>query len=232
MQYIYSIMDQLEKISLFSIILRILLAMLCGGVLGIERAKAKHPAGMRTYILVCLGSALVMMTGQYMFEIFNNGDPARLGAQVVSGIGFLGAGSIIVESNTKIRGLTTAAGLWISACIGLAIGVGFYSGAITTTIVVYFVASKFRTISNHFTHNDDRLRLYVEFDAIESLQELFRSLEGNGLQIGEVLLNNVYGEKAHNAIICVENIANIDETNLIEFLEKIEGIRTVNKFLG
>lgn len=228
MQYIYFVVDQLQKFSLFSIVLRILLAMLCGGVLGIERGKAKHPAGMRTYILVCLGSALVMMTGQYMFEVFNSGDPARLGAQVVSGIGFLGAGSIIVESNTKIRGLTTAAGLWTSACIGLAIGVGFYSGAIVTTIVVYFVVSKFRIISNHFTHNDVRLRLYVEFDAIENLQELFKSLEGRGMQIGEVLLNNVHGEKAHNAIISVTNIANIDETNLIQFLEKIEGIKTVS----
>jgi len=221
-------MDQLEKFSLFSIVLRIILAVLCGGVLGIERGKAKHPAGMRTYILVCLGSALVMMTGQYMFEVFNSGDPARLGAQVVSGIGFLGAGSIIVESNTKIRGLTTAAGLWTSACIGLAIGVGFYSGAIVTTIVVYFVVSKFRIISNHFTHNDVRLKLYVEFDVIESLQELFKSLENNGMQIGEVLFNNIHEEKTHNAIISVTNIANIDETNLVQFLEKIEGIKTVN----
>lgn len=228
MQYIYFVVDQLQKFSLFSIILRIILAMLCGGVLGIERGKAKHPAGMRTYILVCLGSALVMMTGQYMFEVFNSGDPARLGAQVVSGIGFLGAGSIIVESNTKIRGLTTAAGLWTSACIGLAIGVGFYSGAIVTTIVVYFVVSKFRIISNHFTHNDVRLRLYVEFDEIESLQELFKSLEGSSMQIGEVLLNNVHEKKAHNAIISVTNIANIDETNLVQFLEKIEGIKTVS----
>lgn len=228
MQYIYFVVDQLQKFSLFSIILRIILAMLCGGVLGIERGKAKHPAGMRTYILVCLGSALVMMTGQYMFEVFNSGDPARLGAQVVSGIGFLGAGSIIVESNTKIRGLTTAAGLWTSACIGLAIGVGFYSGAIVTTIVVYFVVSKFRIISNHFTHNDVRLRLYVEFDEIENLQELFRNLESSGTQIGEVLLNNVHEKKAHNAIISVTNIANIDETNLVQFLEKIEGIKTVS----
>ncbi len=228
MQYIYFVVDQLQKFSLFSIILQIILAMLCGGVLGIERGKAKHPAGMRTYILVCLGSALVMMTGQYMFEVFNSGDPARLGAQVVSGIGFLGAGSIIVESNTKIRGLTTAAGLWTSACIGLAIGVGFYSGAIVTTIVVYFVVSKFRIISNHFTHNDVRLRLYVEFDEIESLQELFRSLEGSSMQIGEVLLNSVHEKKTHNAIISVTNIANIDETNLVQFLEKIEGIKTVS----
>lgn len=228
MQYIYSVVDQLENFSLFSIVLRIILAMLCGGVLGIERGKAKHPAGMRTYILVCLGSALVMMTGQYMFEVFNSGDPARLGAQVVSGIGFLGAGSIIVESNTKIRGLTTAAGLWTSACIGLAIGVGFYSGAIVTTIVVYFVVSKFRIISNHFIHNDVRLRLYVEFDEIENLQELFRNLESSGMQIGEVLLNNVHEKKAHNAIISVTNIASIDETNLIQSLEKIEGIKTVS----
>ena len=120
----------LEEFNVLSVTVRILLATLCGGVLGIERGKANQAAGMRTHILVCLGATLIMLTGEYMFHKFSTGDPARLGAQVVSGIGFLGAGSIIVEGRTKVRGLTTAAGLWTAACIGLAVGIGFYTGGI------------------------------------------------------------------------------------------------------
>lgn len=227
MQQLYFIMDQIKDLNLLSIVLRIALAMFCSGVLGIERGKANQPAGMRTYILVCLGSTLVMMTGQYMFEVFNSGDPARLGAQVVSGIGFLGAGSIIVEGHTKIRGLTTAAGLWTSACIGLAIGVGFYAGAIVATAVVFVVVSKFRSISNHFTHNDMWLRLYVEFSEIENLQELYAVLEGSGMQTGEVLVNRVHEIKAYNAIVSVKNINNIDEGELVQYLEKVNGIKKI-----
>lgn len=227
MQQLYFILDQIKNLNLISIVLRIALAMLCGGVLGIERGKANQPAGMRTYILVCLGSTLVMMTGQYMFEAFNSGDPARLGAQVVSGIGFLGAGSIIVEGHTKIRGLTTAAGLWTSACIGLAIGIGFYAGALVATVIVFVVISKFRSISNYFTHNDMWLRLYVEFNVIENLQELYAVLEGSGMQTGEVLVNCVHEIKAYNAIVSVKNINNADEGELVQYLEKIDGIKKI-----
>ena len=116
MENIYYIIDLVGEINILSIVLRIILSVVCGGILGIERGKANQSAGMRTYTLVSLGATLVMLTGQYMYDVFSTGDPARLGAQVVSGIGFLGAGSIIVEGKTKIRGLTTAAGIWTSAC--------------------------------------------------------------------------------------------------------------------
>ena len=152
-----------EGINLFSIVLRIAVSVMCAGILGIERGKANQSAGMRTYILVSLGATVVMLTGQYMFDKFSTGDPARLGAQVISGIGFLGAGSIIVEGKTKVRGLTTAAGLWTAACIGLAVGIGFYLGGIIATAVVYLVITKFKSFSDHFTHKDAILRIYIEF---------------------------------------------------------------------
>lgn len=170
MEWAESVREMAEEINLFSVAARIGLSVICGGVLVIERGRANQSAGMRTYILVCLGAALVMLTGQYMFDKFSTGDPARLGAQVISGIGFLGAGSIIVEGKTKVRGLTTAAGLWTAACIGLAIGIGFYFGGVLATGVVYVVISKFKTISDHFTHNDMILRLYVEFDELSQLR--------------------------------------------------------------
>ena len=107
----------LQGINYFSITVRILLSVIIGGALGFEREQKRHPAGFRTYILVCLGAALVMMTNQYVFETFHTGDVSRLGAQVISGIGFLGAGTIIITGRNQVRGLTTAAGLWASAWV-------------------------------------------------------------------------------------------------------------------
>ena len=118
----------LQELNLVSMVVRILLVACCGGILGIERAKSNQTAGMRTYMLVCVGAKVVMLTSQYMAQYFNTGDPARLGAQVISGIGFLGAGSIMTGGKLEVRGLTTAAGLWTAACIGLAVGIGFYAG--------------------------------------------------------------------------------------------------------
>jgi len=120
------------------ILFRIFLAFILSGSIGIERETRNHTAGLRTHILVCIGSALVMLVSLHLFELYKgqtNLDPARLGAQVISGIGFLGAGTILKEG-ASIRGLTTAAGLWAVACIGLAAGSGFYIGAITVTVTV------------------------------------------------------------------------------------------------
>ena len=124
-------MEWIYDVNLGSVALRLILAVLFGGVVGLERGTNKHQAGLRTHILVCLGATLAMMTNAYIFEnLAPNADPARLGAQVISGIGFLGAGLILVTSRNMVKGLTTAAGLWASACIGIALGIGFYAGAL------------------------------------------------------------------------------------------------------
>ena len=119
--------------------LKLLLASLLSGFIGFEREHSHRPAGFRTHILVAVGSALVMMTSVYIFDTYQgltNMDPARLGAQVISGIGFLGAGTILREG-FSVKGLTTAASLWAVSCIGLAVGIGFYEGAIVATFVIY-----------------------------------------------------------------------------------------------
>ena len=110
-----AIMEYLRDLNIASISLRIILSILLGGILGLERGIKNRPAGLRTYILVCLGSALVMMTNQYVCITYQTGDPVRLGAQVISGIGFLGAGTIVLTGRNKITGITTAAGLWTAA---------------------------------------------------------------------------------------------------------------------
>ena len=176
----------LEDLNMVSIVVRILLSMVCGGVIGIERGKAHQPAGMRTYMLVCMGAAMVMMTGQYMYIHFQTGDPARLGAQVVSGIGFLGAGSIIIAGNTRIRGLTTAAGLWTSACIGLSLGIGFYEAGIAATLAVFLIMTYLKKVESRWVDDEEWFHFYVEMRENLKISDVSRHLEFVGIEIGEM----------------------------------------------
>lgn len=124
-----------------SMILRLAAACVLGGIIGFEREHVHRPAGLRTHILVCVGSALVMVTSEFIYFRYSshvNVDPARLGAQVISGIGFFGAGTIIKEG-ISVKGLTTAASLWAVSCVGIAVGIGFYSGAIIATVIIFLI---------------------------------------------------------------------------------------------
>ena len=131
--------------NLLTLIIRTILALICAGVIGFERDAHGSAAGLRTHILVCFGAMIAMSTGVFAATHFS-GDAFRIGAQVVSGIGFLGAGTIMVNRG-HIKGLTTAAGLWASACIGLAIGTGFYEAAIVGTVSVFFVERGLKDLS-------------------------------------------------------------------------------------
>lgn len=214
----------IENRTLLSTALRIFLSVICGGVLGAERGKSNQSVGLRTHMLVCLGSALVMLTGQYLFDEYNFGDPARLGAQVISGIGFLGAGSIIVEGNTKIRGLTTAAGLWVAACIGLAIGIGYYSGGIIATLTVYLVISKFRRLSDKITHNDTWFNMYVEFNSMDALLSFRTTVEAFGLQVGEISMNKRHNTRYYNVIVYLKNLKQKNPDDIVNYLKELEGV--------
>jgi putative Mg2+ transporter-C (MgtC) family protein len=145
---------------------KLLLSAAVGGLVGFQRESSNRPAGLRTHILVCVGSALVMITSEYVFNKYRgttNLDPARLGAQVISGIGFLGAGTILRDGST-IKGLTTAAGLWAVACIGIAIGTGFYFGGIAAALLVYFtlLISKDWEVAFDNKNSSRKIRIYAE----------------------------------------------------------------------
>ena len=132
-------LDEIRELTFLSMLLRIFVSIALGAILGIERGLKNRPAGLRTYILVCMGSCIVMLTNQYVYAAYNTGDPVRMAAQVVSGIGFLGAGSIIVTKQNQIKGLTTAAGLWAAAAVGLAIGIGLYEVALVGGLSILII---------------------------------------------------------------------------------------------
>lgn len=175
---------QFEK--LVEVSIKLVVALICGGILGIERGRKKRPAGFRTYMLVCIGATLVMMTNQYISDVYMTGDPSRMGAQVISGIGFLGAGTIITTGHNRVKGLTTAAGLWASACVGLAIGIGFYEGAILGTIMILFAMVSMHNLDDRITASARLVMVYVEFDRISSLKNLTAFLKEKGIKITDM----------------------------------------------
>ncbi len=146
------------------IVLRLILAAFLGGVVGYEREHTNRPAGFRTHILVCVGSALVMVTSEFIFDKYGkaaNIDPARLGAQVISGIGFLGAGTII-RDGFNVRGLTTAASLWAVSCVGIAAGIGFYEGAVAATLMIFLTLISLKKAEKYFNKKNKYKALTIE----------------------------------------------------------------------
>lgn len=155
----------------FVILLRVVLSVICGGIIGLEREDKSRPAGFRTHILVCLGSSLIMILSEYMFLTYYSrynitSDPLRLGAQVISGIGFLGAGTII-HHGTSIKGLTTAASLWTVAAIGLSFGSGFYFLGVLGTIIVVIILGVFNYTENKWT---TRKHMYNTYEIVATME--------------------------------------------------------------
>lgn len=154
----------LHTLNTASVLFRVFLAFLCGGIIGLERGSKGRAAGFRTYMLVCIGAALVMLTNQFIYEEFGTSDPARLGAQVISGIGFLGVGTIIVTRQHQVIGLTTAAGLWASACLGLAIGIGFYAGAIIGSVFIFIIITTMHQLGHKVMSVSRDMEIYLELE--------------------------------------------------------------------
>ena len=166
--------------------IKMLLALLCGGVLGVERGRKKRPAGFRTYMLVCLGATLAMMINDFVWLKYGTGDPTRLGAQVISGIGFLGAGTIITTGHNRVKGLTTAAGLWAAACIGLAIGVGYYEGAIIGTTMIVVIMVLLQSFDRRISFSRKMLFLYVELENVSAIKRIKEYTNKRNIEIIDI----------------------------------------------
>ena len=215
-----------REVTQLSIFIRVLTAILVGGIIGLERGAKNRPAGLRTYMLVCVGACLIMLTNQYIYQATGSGDPMRLGAQVVSGIGFLGAGTIIVTKHNQIKGLTTAAGLWASAGVGLAAGVGFYEATVTATVGIYLILTLFQRWE-HRAHKKIRLlELYVELDKRKPLAEFTRGLRAMELQIEEIQIESEYTPESGTRpmLVTVKSKKRAEYCDLAEKLRGLDGI--------
>lgn len=178
---------EIREVTYLAVALRIGAAVLIGGFLGLERELKNRAAGLRTYMLVCTGACLIMLTNQYIYQFFGTGDPVRMGAQVISGIGFLGAGTIIVTRRNQIKGLTTAAGLWTAAAVGLALGVGFYEAAIVGALAVSLVMTLMQRLDNRMRRKTRRVEIYTEISAQLSLGTFLQQLRDRSMEPVDVM---------------------------------------------
>ncbi|MBR2971694.1 MAG: MgtC/SapB family protein [Clostridia bacterium] len=159
---------------------RIFMALIVGTIIGMERGRQGRAAGMRTHILVCLGATLTSMTGMYAFEVLNFGnDPLRIAAQVISGIGFLGVGTILIKGRFQITGLTTAAGIWCAATIGIALGIGYYEGALVTFLASVIAVTMMHRFEYKVTRRHTRFGMYVEITSADHVRNIINHLTEN-----------------------------------------------------
>ena len=229
--------EYLREWNTASILFRIILAIFLGGIVGVERGRKNRPAGLRTYILVCLGATLVMMTNQYVYITYHVSDPVRLGAQVISGIGFLGAGTIVVTGKSKIKGLTTAASLWTAACGGLAIGIGFYEGAIFGGFAIVFTVSGLQKFDNWMHKNSKYIELYIEYNGGKNaFSEFLQYAKENQFDISNIQVSSdeyYHKEKGKQRtmsyILTVQSKVKRSHAEMIDILTQARGIRYIEE---
>lgn len=219
--------NTLREFSLLTVVVRLLLALLLGGLVGLERERSRQAAGLRTHILVCTAATMTMLIGIFATEVMDfSTDPLRIAAQVVSGIGFIGAGAIMVRSGRHIKGITTASGLWCTAAIGLAVGAGFYEGAIICSIIVLIVMSLLKKLDKSLLFKNTDSYIYFEIKGSDNVNQVFEDLRALSLDLtlNEILppksgtsgnvgviikLNNPVNDirKVSNAISKIENVS-------------------------
>lgn len=211
------------------IVLRILVAGVFGALIGLDRELTDQPAGLRTHILVSLGSALFTMVGAYGVDPSTAPvDPTRIAAQVVTGIGFLGAGAIL-RQGLSVRGLTTAAGLWVTAAVGVAVGLGFWEGAGVTTGVAVFSLFALKPLERKLLGRlkPGRYDFIIESDPQLSLSKLTDSVEAANGRIDSIRMEP-HGEEGHHLILRIKLGPRVRPQDLAEALRVVEGVQQVD----
>ena len=215
-----------REITYLSILLRIVAAFFLGGALGLEREIKSRAAGLRTYMLVCVGSCMIMLANQYIYQVYNVGDPVRMGAQVVSGIGFLGAGTIMVTQRNKITGLTTAAGLWASAAIGLCVGIGFYEAAVIGSALIILILTAVHSLDSRIRKRTRSMELYVEVEASMSLGRFAQQIRGLGVKIDSIQIDKEYSvdHTVRALLISIRPEKKANRQKLFNQLQQLDGV--------
>lgn len=233
----------LRHLSIESVIFRLFLAIIFGGAIGLEREKKNRPAGFRTYMIVCLGATLTMILGQYELNMVETHwlsqadlvgtktDITRFAAQVINGVGFLGAGSILITGRQQIKGLTTAASLWASACMGLVIGASFYECAFLAFFLIMTVMWLLPKVEAFLIETARNMNIYIELFSLEGINEVIGCLKVLNIQIYEVDIE--HGKKSQNkhpnAVFSVRLSKQQSHTKVVAALSKLECISVIKE---
>lgn len=227
------VFDGLRELTIATVILRVILATMCGALVGIERSYNNRAAGFRTHMLVCIAASIAAMTGIYLY-IYEGipTDPTRLPAQIISGLGFIGGGTIFVTSKKNVVGLTTAAGLWASGIVGLCIGGGFYEGGILAAFMIICAETRFFGLIPKVSHLAD-FTIAVNYTHTEALDRTMRFLKDHRMRIRNLQIEGEGDGEAYvyTAVLTIRPYEKMDEEVMKDSIEKLDGIISVSRVL-
>ena len=223
----FEFFDAYRDLTMMSITLRMVLSVLCGGFIGLERTYKRHDAGFRTHILICLGACMTTLIGQYLsLTLGYYTDITRLGAQVIAGVGFIGAGAIIVTQREQVKGLTTAAGLWASAIVGLSLGTGFFEGGLYTTLLILFTELCLSKLEYFIFRHSKEMNLYLEYVDSSTLELILTLFRTKGITVQNMEVTRSKGSERHNAgaLLLIRLNDTIAPKELLIRLNEMDGI--------
>lgn len=232
----------LRELNIWSMMLRIVFAMLMGGIVGIEREKKRRAAGFRTYMLVAVGAALTVMLGQYLSIMLTTvwsgpgeepakTDVVRFAAQVINGVGFLGAGTILVTGRQEVKGLTTAAGLWASACMGIAIGAGFYECMLVGSLLIVVCMRGLPVLEDYVISKSRNMNISLEMDSLENLGSIIGKIKADGLKLYDVEIEkNVQKHiTMFSVFVSVGLPKKVQHTEVLAMLSVLDGVVAIEE---
>ena len=226
------ILSYLRELNIISVCLRLILAMLLGGMIGMERGRKHRAAGFRTYLLVQYFAEMSATRWAEMKDALGVGsDTSRMGAQVINGIGFLGAGTIIVTGRQEVKGLTTAAGLWASACMGLAVGAGFYECVLLAFLLIFLSIRVLPLVEGFVVENTRNMNIYVEFESMDDIGALINRVKTHNVHILDVEIDRgVESSRPFpSAIFVVHLKTKINHAELLASISGAKGIRVIEE---
>ncbi len=227
------IFDLDREMKLLTVVVRLVSAVVCGGLVGIEREFKRRPAGFRTHILICLGASVAIMTNLYLYQVMHlYTDISRMGAQVIAGVSFVGAGTIIVTRRQRVKGLTTAAGLWTASIIGLACGAGYAECAIFATLMVMLAELVLIRVEYRYVKRSRDVNIYVEYSLPITVQRLVRLLRIEKIPMNDMEVNRIpdgEGGYHYSAILTIQIAHDELEQKIIHQFEQTDGVLAVEQ---
>ncbi|MBQ9512100.1 MAG: MgtC/SapB family protein [Lachnospiraceae bacterium] len=228
--------DDLRHVTAHAIVLRVFLSMLSGGLIGLERSFKRRPAGFRTHILVCVGACITTLTSQFLYlNLHYPTDMARIGAQVIAGMGFIGAGTIIVTRKNVVKGLTTAAGLWAAAIIGLCFGGGFYEGGGLATVLLLFAEILLSKVEHKMLHRAPEMRYSITYEKNEALPAMMSFFRLHKIRVDDMEITRRHKAKEEEdssyvtALFTLRLPPRFKKNALVEPIGAIDGVLSIDE---
>ena len=224
-------MAYIEEFNIISVIVRLMLSTFAGAIIGLERRLHGKSAGVKTFSLVCLGSSLVMVTNEFLMDSYPSGDVARLGAQVISGVGFLGVGTIIITGRNYVKGLTTAASLWTTACLGIAFGSGYIAAGLIALLFVFLIMTVLSGIGRRADAYTPYIHLYLEIGREAGIEVLYDYVQENDFRISSIDKQQklAINDKDLSLLVEIDLHKRLNHAEIVEALSKLEAVHYIEE---